>query len=137
MDKFASQAKLFKVLMHPVRLAILDILREDEECVCHMEATLGYRQAYISQHLMLLRDAGLVTDRRDGWNIFYRVSKPEIYAVIDAMNALSNPPGDAKTSPAAPVKKRPTCPCPKCSPGSNAIRHEPSVLALERVDTTV
>ena len=36
------------------------------------------RQAYISQHLMVLRDAGLVIDRRDGWNIYYQVNKPEI-----------------------------------------------------------
>ncbi len=86
---YEPQVKLFKALMHPVRLAILDILREGEECVCHMEAILGFRQAYISQHLMILRDAGLVTDRRNGWNIFYRASKPGIYAVIDAMDAVS------------------------------------------------
>ncbi|MEW6406696.1 MAG: permease [Chloroflexota bacterium] len=46
------------ILMHPARLGILDLLREGEACVCHMEAVFGYRQAYISQQLMVLRDAG-------------------------------------------------------------------------------
>ena len=89
METYQTQAQLFKVLMHPTRLAILDELRDGEQCVCHMEAKFGLRQAYISQHLMVLRDAGLVTDRRDGWNIYYQVNKPEIFQVIDAMNNLT------------------------------------------------
>ena len=83
-DSYVSQVKLFKALMHPARLAILDVLRTGEACVCHMEAALGYRQAYLSQQLMVLREAGLVDDRRDGWNIYYRVSTPEVFSVIDA-----------------------------------------------------
>ena len=50
-----------KAMAHPVRLQILDMLRGgDEVCVCHMEAALRRRQAYISQQLMVLRDANLV-----------------------------------------------------------------------------
>jgi DNA-binding transcriptional ArsR family regulator len=49
MSGFDESAKLFKTLMHPARLEILEILREGEHCVCHIEAALGYRQAYISQ----------------------------------------------------------------------------------------
>ena len=60
------RVQIFKVLTHPARLAILEILRDGEHCVCHMEAHLGFRQAYISQQLSVLRDAGLVQDRRDG-----------------------------------------------------------------------
>jgi ArsR family transcriptional regulator len=119
MESCETQAKLFKALMHPVRLAILNILRSGEECVCHMEAALGYRQAYISQHLMLLREAGLIQDRRDGWNIFYRVTKPEVFSLIDAsaemVGEASPPAGDNPP----PRKKVANCPCPKCNPGSN------------------
>ena len=79
------QIQIFKVLTHPARLAILEILRDGEHCVCHMEAYLGYRQAYISQQLAVLRKAGLILDRRDGWNIYYRVINPQIYAVLDAV----------------------------------------------------
>jgi ArsR family transcriptional regulator len=114
MDDFEYQSKLFKVLMHPARLAILDNLRPGEECVCHMEAMLGLRQAYISQQLMILREAGLVEDRRDGWNIFYRVVRPQIYSVIDAMNQFVSLKASPATLPGR--KSSPSCPCPKCNP---------------------
>jgi DNA-binding transcriptional ArsR family regulator len=58
------QADLFRALMHPARLAILDLLRAGEACVCHLEAHLGYRQAYLSQQLAILRTAGLIRDSR-------------------------------------------------------------------------
>ncbi len=112
MDALENTAALFKLLSHPSRMAILQVLRDGEECVCHMEAALGLRQAYISQQLMVLRQAGLVTDRREGWNIFYRVIKPEVYALLDAAFAATQPE-DApfllirSAQPAA-------CPCPKC-----------------------
>lgn len=112
MEVYESQAKLFKALMHPARLAILDILREGEHCVCHMEAVLGYRQAYISQHLMVLREAGLVQDRREGWNIFYRVSQPEVYAILDAAARLT---GGLPLSTLVYATPK-ACTCPKCKP---------------------
>ena len=125
MKMYESEAKLFKVMTHPARLAILDMLRYGEECVCHMEAYLGFRQAYISQQLMVLREAGLVEDRREGWNIFYRVVKPQIYAVIDAMDALI---GKKHAFPAEKARQtHPACPCPKCHAAE-----EPSGLELSK-----
>ncbi len=114
MEEYKIQAKLFKALMHPVRLAILDVLREGEQCVCHMEATLGYRQAYISQHLAVLRDAGLVQDRRDGWNIFYGVSKPEVFELLENAGRVIGEK-DVPHKHKARFKDKP-CPCPKCNP---------------------
>lgn len=114
MNDYAMQTQFYKVLMHPTRLAILDILRDGEQCVCHMEAVLGLRQAHISQHLMVLRDAGLVVDRRDGWNIFYQVKKPDIYQVIDAMNAF-NGLENARQEAGGRSTGEQDCPCPKCS----------------------
>ncbi len=110
MDTYHAQAKLFKALMHPARLAILDILRSGEACVCHMEAALGYRQAYISQQLMVLRDAGLVDDRRDGWNIYYRVIKPEIFHVVDAAQRMLG-----KSTRHRVPAVLPSCSCPRCT----------------------
>jgi ArsR family transcriptional regulator len=107
---YEAQAQLLKVLTHPARLAILNLLRDGEHCVCHMEAHLGLRQAYISQQLMVLREAGLIQDRRDGWNVFYRVTEPRIYQIIDAVASLF-PSGDA----AAVIQPVISCACPKCS----------------------
>lgn len=112
MDPLEDTAALFKLLSHPSRLAILQVLQDGEQCVCHMEAALGLRQAYISQQLMVLRQAGLVADRRDGWNVFYRVVKPEVYALLDAALATVVPQG---TGIVLMLREKPAaCPCPKC-----------------------
>ncbi|NMB55622.1 MAG: winged helix-turn-helix transcriptional regulator [Leptolinea sp.] len=55
---------LFKAIPNPARLAILEELRKGEHCVCHFEAILDTRQSYVSQHLAVLRDIGLISDRR-------------------------------------------------------------------------
>lgn len=86
---FEAQAQIFKALTHPARLAILEILRDGEECVCHMEAILGLRQAYISQQLAVLRESGLIQDRRDGWNIYYRTVDARIYEVLDIAQRIT------------------------------------------------
>lgn len=91
-------------------MEILDILRAGEECVCHMEAHLGYRQAYISQHLTVLRDAGLVEDRREGWNIYYRVIEPRVFTLIDLARLMEGMP--TALTPRIPAS---ACPCPKCA----------------------
>ncbi len=91
MMPYENSAKLLKALSHPTRLAILGLLRAGEACVCHLEAALGFRQAYISQHLMVLRDAGLVGDRREGSNVYYHVTRPQVYAVLDAADQSAAP----------------------------------------------
>lgn len=109
--QYKEHTQIFKLLSHPARLAILEILQHGEECVCHMEAVLGYRQAYLSQQLSVLREAGIIQDRRDGWNIFYRVVEPDIYAVIESAHRMASPeelPGERLSQP--------DCPCPKCAP---------------------
>jgi ArsR family transcriptional regulator len=82
-------AELFKALMHPERLAILGMLREGERCVCEIEQELGHRQAYVSQQLGVLRNAGLVAQRREGWRVFYRLARPEILTVIAAAQGIA------------------------------------------------
>ncbi|MHC1740589.1 MAG: ArsR/SmtB family transcription factor [Anaerolineaceae bacterium] len=108
-QQYDLQVQIFKVLTHPARLAILDILRDGEHCVCHMEAYLGLRQAYISQQLSVLREAGLIQDRREGWNIFYRVADERIYSLLDSVRQITGQNG--------PETQRPieVCKCPKCS----------------------
>jgi ArsR family transcriptional regulator len=113
MPQLTQQAKFFKALTHPVRLEILNLLRTGEECVCHMEAVLGYRQAYISQHLSILRDAGLIDVRRDGWNVFYHVSRLEIFKLMDTAGDISS--ASMKAEPVSKRRYSESCPCPKCT----------------------
>jgi ArsR family transcriptional regulator len=114
MDDYEPEGRLFRALMHPARLELLDLLRDGEHCVCHLEAALGYRQAYISQQLMVLRDAGLVQDRREGWNVYYRVVKPAVFAIFDAARTLGGPEIPARRRKPKPRRAAP-CPCPQCN----------------------
>lgn len=109
---FENQARLLKVITHPARLAILHILRDGERCVCHIEAHLGLRQAYISQQVAVLREAGLILDRRDGWNVFYHVADPGIFNVLDAVQGVAGKAALPKPQNSV------NCPCPMCSPAA-------------------
>lgn len=111
MNAYELQSDLLKALSHSTRLAILDILREGEQCVCHMEATLGLRQAYISQQLMILKQAGLLDARRDGLNLYYRVIKPEIFNILDVLPSVVEVPAKLPKHKHAQAN----CPCPKCN----------------------
>jgi DNA-binding transcriptional ArsR family regulator len=73
---------LLLTISAPARLEILLIVGAGEACVCYLESRLGYRQAYISQHLMALRQAGLIDSRREGKYVFYRLIKPKIMPLI-------------------------------------------------------
>jgi DNA-binding transcriptional ArsR family regulator len=111
MNPYETQSEFLKAISHPTRLVILDILRDGEQCVCHLEATLKLRQAYISQQLMILKQAGLVESRRDGLNLYYRVVKPVVFSVLDSAKTVTG------VSPMPPKHKHENaeCPCPKCN----------------------
>lgn len=102
-------AKIFKVLTHPARVAILSLLRDGEQCVCHLVACLDYPQPYISQQLGVLREAEIVQDRREGWNIYYRVIDPHVFALLDAVEEIVD------QEPIRIHIRKDQCTCPKCS----------------------
>jgi ArsR family transcriptional regulator len=106
---FYQHAERFKLLGHPMRLQILDALRRSPECVCHLEALLGKPQPYISQQLRVLREAGVVTDSKDGLNVYYHLVDAQVAALL---NAALGPvlPGER-----GPHQTLPDCVCPKCA----------------------
>ncbi|MDH7510101.1 MAG: metalloregulator ArsR/SmtB family transcription factor [Methanolinea sp.] len=67
---------IFKALSDETRLRIYLLLGGGELCVCHIQAALGTTQTKVSRHLGVLRNAGLVTARREGLWIYYRRSEP-------------------------------------------------------------
>lgn len=81
-------ARLMQVIDQPARLQILLAIGEGETCVCHLEATFGWRQAYLSQHLMALREAGVVLSRREGRFIHYRLADQALLKIIHDMARL-------------------------------------------------
>jgi ArsR family transcriptional regulator len=113
-EAYKRQASLVKALAHPTRLQILDILAEDEACVCHLTAVLNQRQPYVSQQLMILREAGLVTDRKDGVMVYYRLADPVVTEAVQATRALLRANGEAVEFPPIPASPVEGCPCPHC-----------------------
>lgn len=68
---YEARAKVAKALAHPSRLLILDALAEKELCVCELTELVGADQSTVSKHLAVLKNAGIVSDRRDGVMIYY------------------------------------------------------------------
>lgn len=108
---YETLSSRLKLLAHPERLRILDVLRRDAECVCHLEALLGKPQPYVSQQLRFLRQAGLIADEKEGQNVYYRLVDAEVMAWLDQM--LGPVTGEHPTM--AAHKQVIACPCPKCS----------------------
>lgn len=112
---YQRQAQLFRALSHPVRLRILDILSRQEACVCHLTAILGKRQPYVSQQLATLREAGLVTDRRDGTLIYYRLADDGLSALLEQGKTVTRDLMDGSlVFPPVPGEALAHCPCPRC-----------------------
>ena len=108
-------ARLLKTISQPARLEILQALGTSEACVCHLEVRLGRRQAYISQQLMILRDVGLVTARRDGRNIFYSLKDSKILELIQLGGHIAQIPENVILH-AETDGSLPGCNCPHCAP---------------------
>lgn len=106
-------SRLLRSISQPARLRILTAIGQGEACVCHLEVMLGYRQAYISQHLMGLRKAGILTSRRDGRFIFYRLKDLSLLDLIAHAQAIAGVPQDAALG-AFTQRVLPGCCCPDC-----------------------
>jgi DNA-binding transcriptional ArsR family regulator len=113
LPSIASVSDLLQVISPEVRLEILLAIGEEEACVCHLEACLGHRQAYISQNLMALREAGLLSTRRDGKYIYYRLERPEIMEMVELAAHLAG--FDMSVITARVSIAHSTCDCPNCS----------------------
>ena len=72
----SDAVQLFKSLADETRLRILNLIRHREVCVCQIEESLGLGQSKVSRHLAHLRNAGLVSDRREGLWIYYSLAQP-------------------------------------------------------------
>jgi ArsR family transcriptional regulator, arsenate/arsenite/antimonite-responsive transcriptional repressor len=96
-------AHLFHALSDPTRLAVMDMLRDGERCVCELQDQLGAAQSRLSFHLRVLKDAGLVTDRREGRWSYYSIV-PDAVAEVHA-TAVSLEPRRGRL----PVLRRGRC----------------------------
>ena len=83
-----AKAGLFRVLGHPARVRILELLRDGERSVGSLQKELGLDSGGTSQHLAALRRVGLVESRREGTSVYYRVGDPRVFDLLESGRAL-------------------------------------------------
>lgn len=110
-------SELLQVVSPQTRLEIILAIGKDETCVCHLEAVLKLRQAYISQHLMVLREAGVIAARREGRYIFYSLAKPEVLELVQ--HAMRIAGQSVEELIVAQQLAGQDCKCPKCVPATD------------------
>jgi ArsR family transcriptional regulator len=86
-----DKARLVSVLMEPQRIKILRLLRGGEQCVCEIEHALGLPQNLVSHHLRILREAGLVSARKEGQFVHYSRVEDRIRQLTEALDELVEP----------------------------------------------
>jgi ArsR family transcriptional regulator, virulence genes transcriptional regulator len=88
LEHYRLHAQLCKVLTDPKRLLLLDALRGGERSVGELARAVGVALPNASQHLAILRGAGLVEGRRDGTTVTYRLAEPAIAEACDIIHAI-------------------------------------------------
>ena len=109
----ASLGGFLEAIGPEARLKILLSIGQGEACVCHLEALLGLRQAYISQQLMALREAGVITGRREGRYVFYRLADLKVLELLRLAWKIQG--GSDHAFGWRQDRKLPPCKCPGCT----------------------
>ena len=84
------KAEFFKVLAHPVRIRLCELLREREKNVSELQSELGLDQSTVSQHLSMLRQKGFLMTRKVGTTVFYCIREPLVFDLLDVARAIFN-----------------------------------------------
>ena len=87
----ARAVQLFHALSDGTRLQILERLRGGERCVCDLTDAMDAAQSRLSFHLKVLKEAGLLTDRREGRWMYYTVNLEKLAEAADLLDGLAAP----------------------------------------------
>jgi DNA-binding transcriptional ArsR family regulator len=85
---YEEKAKIIKALAHPSRLVMVDALVEGEKCVCELRELVGSDMSTVSKHLTLMKEAGLVDDRKLGQQVFYSLRCPCIMSFLSCVETV-------------------------------------------------
>jgi DNA-binding transcriptional ArsR family regulator len=83
-----GEVEVFKVLADPTRLKILDCVRNGEKCICEIIPYTEKSQPNVSQHIKILRTAGLIEGRKEGTNNFIKATTKQIFNIIDSVKKI-------------------------------------------------
>jgi len=82
-QRFELRAHMFKALAHPVRIQMLEKLKEKPWCVCELAQEVGIDKSVASKHLSQLKEAGLINDEKRGTLVEYRLTAPCVLDLAD------------------------------------------------------
>jgi len=80
---YEAEAEYFKALSHPTRIKIVQYLKEGERCVCEIVPYLKEEQSNVSRHLAALKRAGILSSRKEGVSVYYKVQDENVYKILD------------------------------------------------------
>ena len=82
---YKAKAEVIAAAGHPIRLAIIDFLKDGEQCVCDIARFVGAQRSNVSRHLAVLLRAGLLEQRKEGLKMFYRLKTPCVVNFLDCV----------------------------------------------------
>lgn len=83
------RARIIKAMAHPSRLAIIEALAQGERCVCELQEIVGSDISTVSKHLSVLKQAGIISDRKVGLQVFYKLRAPCILVFLKCIDELA------------------------------------------------
>jgi len=89
-SRLEARARILKALSHASRLMILEELSVGEKCVAELTKTVGSDMSTVSKHLSLLKSVGLIEDRRQGTQVFYRLLTPCVLGFFECVESVMN-----------------------------------------------
>lgn len=98
MNTYQENARVFKALCDPKRLAILEQLRSGEKCACVLQEPMELTQSGLSYHMKILCDSGLVESRQDGKWTHYKLSRSGRDRVVSLLIQITTPDADQAAS---------------------------------------
>ncbi len=84
---FEKQAEIAKAIAHPLRIAIVNFLKDGEQCVCDIAEHIGAERSNVSRHLSVMVNAGLLEYRKDGLKVIYRL---KCTCIVDFFSCVSS-----------------------------------------------
>ena len=85
---FEKQAEIAKAIAHPLRIAIVNFLKDGEQCVCDIAEHIGAERSNVSRHLSVMVNAGLLECRKEGLKVIYRLRTPCILEFFSCVSSV-------------------------------------------------
>lgn len=83
-----ARAEILKAIAQPTRMKIIDFLRDGERCVCEIFPAIDEEQSNTSRHLNMMQGCGILSRRKEGIKIMYRLKHPEVLEILELVSTI-------------------------------------------------